>query len=91
MLSESAAARANHSKSLIRLSEYWRVPLITFDSSVLAKVEGEFDSSERVMAAVGVDNVCERSAAAAAGINYKLVVKKTAQNGMTIAVAARKQ
>ena len=76
---------------LIRLSEYWRVPLITFDSSVLAKVEGEFDSSERVMAAVGVDNVCERSAAAAAGINYKLVVKKTAQNGMTIAVAARKQ
>ena len=74
---------------LIRLSEYWRVPLITFDASVLARVPGEFSSSQRVLEAVGVDNVCERAAAAAAGRGYKLTVKKQASDGITIAVASR--
>ena len=76
---------------LIRLSEYWRVPLITFDASILAGIKGGFDSSDRVREAVGVDNVCERSAAAAAGVNYRLVVRKTARNGITVAVAERKR
>ena len=76
---------------LIRLSEYWRVPLITFDASLLSGMKGDFESSERVREAVGVDNVCERSAAAAAGVNYKLVVKKTVRSGITIAVAARER
>ena len=74
---------------LQKLSEYWRVPLITFEASVLERVRGDFYSSERVLAAVGVDNVCERAAAAAAGIRYELAVKKTADNGITVAVAAR--
>ena len=74
---------------LIRLSEYWRVPLITFDASVLARVPGDFSYSARVLEAVGVDNVCERAAAAAAGREYKLTVKKQAYDGITIAVASR--
>lgn len=72
--------------ALIRLSEYWRVPLIAFEASVLAGVKGEFHSSERVLAAVGVDNVCERAACAAAGPGSEMTVSRTAYNGMTIAV-----
>ena len=75
---------------LLRLSQYWRVPLLAFDSAVLNKVQGEFASSERVLAAVGTDNVCERASAAAAGKGYKLIVRKTACNGITIAVSERK-
>ena len=75
---------------LLRLSQYWRVPLLAFDSAVLNKVQGEFVSSERVLSAVGTDNVCERASAAAAGKGYKLIVRKTAYNGITIAVSERK-
>lgn len=75
---------------LLRLSQYWRVPLLAFDSAVLNKVQGEFGSSERVLSAVGTDNVCERASAAAAGKGYKLIVRKTAYNGITIAVSERK-
>lgn len=75
---------------LLRLSQYWRVPLLAFESAVLNKVQGEFASSERVLAAVGTDNVCERASAAAAGKGYKLIVRKTAYNGITIAVSERK-
>ena len=75
--------------ALIRLSEYWRVPLITFEASVLAKVQGTFTASERVLEAVGVDNVCERAAAAAAGPGSEMIVPKTAYNGMTLAVSKR--
>ena len=75
---------------LLRLSQYWRVPLLAFDSAVLNKVQGEFASSERVLSAVGTDNVCERASAAAAGKGYKLIVRKTACNGITIAVSERK-
>ena len=75
---------------LLRLSQYWRVPLLAFESAVLNKVQGEFASSERVLSAVGTDNVCERASAAAAGKGYKLIVRKTACNGITIAVSERK-
>ena len=75
---------------LLRLSQYWRVPLLAFESAVLNKVHGEFISSERVLEAVGTDNVCERASAAAAGKGYKLIVRKTAYNGITIAVSERK-
>jgi cobalt-precorrin 5A hydrolase len=77
-------------EGIVRLSEYLRAPLITFEASVLARVPGSFSSSERVLRAVGVDNVCERAAAAAAGRDHELAVKKTAADGMTIAVALRK-
>ena len=78
-------------EGLRALSQAWRMPLITFDAEILARVKGEFSSSERVLEAVGVDNVCERAASAAAGPGSKLIVNKTAGNGMTIAVASVKQ
>ncbi len=77
-------------EGLKRLSQAWRVPLITFDAGVLAKAEGEFSHSDRVLEEVGVDNVCERAAAIAAGRCSQLIIKKTAENGMTVAVAEKR-
>lgn len=76
-------------EGLKQLSQAWRVPLITFDADILAAVPGEFTRSETVLEAVGVDNVCERAAVLAAGRGSELIVKKTAINGVTAAVAAK--
>ena len=77
-------------EGLKRLSQAWRMPLITFDAGLLEKAEGTFSHSETVLEKVGVDNVCERAAVLAAGKGSRLKVKKTARDGMTIAVAERK-
>ncbi len=71
------------------LSQAWRMPLITFEAEVLAKAKGSFESSGIVLEHVGVDNVCERASVLAAGPGAKLVIRKTAKNGITIAVAQR--
>jgi cobalt-precorrin 5A hydrolase len=76
---------------LQKLSQAWRMPLVTFDADLLAKAKGIFDHSDTVLEKVGVDNVCERAAVLAAGRSSKLVVKKNAENGMTIAVAEIKR
>ncbi len=71
------------------LSQAWRMPLVTFDAEVLAKAEGNFESSQTVLEHVGVDNVCERASVLAAGPGANLVVRKTAKDGITVAVAQR--
>jgi len=45
----------------------------------------DFTPSERVLTVTGVDNVCERSAYAASR-NGEIIVRKTAKNGVTLAV-----
>lgn len=77
-------------EGLLKLSNAWRVPLITFDAELLTKVSGDFSHSETVLEKVGVDNVCERAAVLAAGRGSHLVVRKTAVAGMTIAIAERR-
>ena len=72
------------------LAEYWKVPLITYEASLLGKVHGDFASSEFVKKTVGVDSVAERSAVLAAGSGSKLIVGKQAENGMTFAVAEKR-
>ena len=63
------------------------VPLRFFSAEELRAVPGEFTASGFVASKVGVDNVCERAAMAAAGEGARLLVKKTSQNGVTVAVA----
>jgi transcriptional regulator with PAS, ATPase and Fis domain len=76
-------------EGLRRLSGAWRMPLITFDAEILGKAEGDFSHSDMVLEKTGVDNVCERAAVLAAGRGSSLVIRKTSENGMTIAVAER--
>ena len=53
----------------------------------LKAVSGDFTSSAFVQSVTGVDNVCERSALMGA---EKLIVRKTACHGVTVAVAMEK-
>ncbi len=70
---------------LIRLAEKLGVPFLTFASEDLRKVPGDFSGSGFVKKRTGVDCICERAAAAAAG--GAVTVTKKAENGMTFALA----
>ncbi len=61
-------------------------PLRFFSAEELAAVPGDFSPSAFVSRTVGVDNVCERAAVLASG-GGSLLVKKQAENGVTLAVA----
>ncbi len=71
---------------LLALCRGLDVPLAGYSAGELARIPGRFTASPFVKKAVGVDNVCERSALAEGGT---LLVKKTARNGVTAALAGR--
>ena len=71
------------------VAELLGAPFFVYSTEQLARVDGEFSRSEFVRSVVGVDSVCERSAAAACGGAYRLVVSKQVRNGITVAVAER--
>ncbi|MCF0121139.1 MAG: cobalt-precorrin 5A hydrolase [Oscillospiraceae bacterium] len=72
-------------QGLIKFCENNGWPLSFYDADTLRAVEGDFTPSPFVTSVTGVDNVCERAAmVGAAG----LLVRKTALNGVTVAVAA---
>ena len=57
----------------------------TYTAEELMSVNGDFDSSEFVLETTGADNVCERSAVLCSG--GKLIIRKTAIEGVTVAAA----
>ena len=57
-----------------------------YPAARLMALGGEFTGSDFVQKTVGVDNVCERAAAAAGG---RIIVPKQAKNGVTAAVARK--
>ena len=59
-------------------------PVGFYTPEQLAALDGVFTSSEFVRSTVGVDNVCERSASFGGN---RIIVKKNARNGVTVAVA----
>lgn len=63
------------------------LPVTFYTSEELLTLKGEFSFSERVKNVAGVDCVCERSAMMGA---EKLLVKKTALNGVTVAIATER-
>lgn len=62
------------------------LPFETFDAKRLMALAGDFSASDFVMAATGVDTVCERSAVAGGG---RLTAGKTVFDGVTMAAAVR--
>lgn len=63
------------------------LPLLTFSAGELSAAAGDFTPSDFVKGVTGVDNVCERAAAAAGG---RIVVPKLAKNGVTASVAEKR-
>ena len=72
---------------LLAFCRRWNLPFQTYTAGELAGVAGDFSRSDFVRASVGVDNVCER--AAVLGSGGRLLFRKTAMDGVTVA-AARK-
>lgn len=71
------------------LSLKYRLPLIFYTKEMLNAVSGDFSDSDFVKETVGTGNVCERAVALLAGDSNKIIIKKQALNGVTIAVAVR--
>ncbi|MCW4024439.1 MAG: cobalamin biosynthesis protein [Candidatus Bathyarchaeota archaeon] len=77
------------SKPLVEAFADMGLPLQFFSAEQLSNVSsGELSpDSKMVMEKIGVGGVCERAALLAAGNNSKLILKKTKQNGVTVALA----
>ena len=69
---------------LLACAEQLDVPAVFFSAEELNDVPGDFEESAFVKQTVGVGNVCERAAVCAGG---RLIVRKTAVNGVTVAAA----
>ena len=76
--------------AILNLRDKYRIPVISFDKDILKRAEGNFAASDFVKSVTGVDNVCERAAVVGAGRGAELVLGKTKRDGMTIAVARRR-
>ena len=70
---------------LLEYCKEQNLPIRFYTGETLAAVEGDFTPSAFVKSITGVDTVCERSAMMGAD---RLIVKKTALSGVTVAVAA---
>lgn len=77
--------RKREEPGLWELAQQLRRPLYVFSGEELRALPGNYTVSTFVEQTVGVDNVCERAAVAAAG--GMLVMNKKTYNGMTFAVA----
>lgn len=75
-------------EAILRLARDFRVPSKFYSSEELNSLEGEFTTSQFVRQVTDVDCVCERSAAKASGGN-RFLLRKTAEDGMTVAVCSR--
>ncbi len=69
---------------LVELADSLGVSLITYSAKTLMEQEGEFESSSLVLEKTGADNVCERAVRAFGA--SKMLVRKTARDGMTVAI-----
>ncbi len=75
--------------ALLALADELHVPFETYTSEELMQVrsEHEFSESDFVKSVTGVGNVCERAALKGAGAK-RLLIPKTACDGVTVAAAA---
>lgn len=73
-------------EGLLRWCAANRIPFQTYPAETLRQVKGDFSESSFVKEKTGVDNVCERAAMKAAGESGTFVLRKVAENGMTIAI-----
>lgn len=73
-------------EGLLRWCMANRIPFLTYSAEELKQVKGDFQESSFVKEKIGVDNVCERAAMKAANEEGTFILRKQAENGMTIAI-----
>ncbi|MCD8083757.1 MAG: cobalt-precorrin 5A hydrolase [Clostridiales bacterium] len=74
---------------LVRFAGLLGVPFVTFSAEELESIAGDFTESEFVRRVTGSGSVCERAAVLGAGASGagRLLVRKTIEDGVTVAVA----
>jgi cobalt-precorrin 5A hydrolase len=72
---------------LMKFASAQNLPFETYSAEQLQSVPGDFTDSDFVKKTTGVGNICERAAVYAAGDESLLLVKKQAEQGVTVAVA----
>lgn len=72
-------------QGLLKFCESREVPLVTYTADELRRMEGAYTGSAFVEDVTGVDNVCERSAAAYDG-KASFICRKTVYDGVTVAL-----
>ena len=82
----TADIKANE-QGLLSFCKKFGLKFHTYSAQELMEVKGSFTVSEFVRAVTRADNICERSAVKCSG--GKLILRKTASNGVTVAVAER--
>ena len=91
LLSVRAVATIDAKKeepALLAFCEKYKLELIVYAAEELKAVPGRFVHSDFVEKTVGVDNVCERAAAASGG---RLLMGKTAMDGVSFALAGEEE
>ncbi len=73
---------------LIEFAAKYQLPLTFFSAQELDGLDGEFTGSAFVKRVTGVDNVCERAAVLASD-HGRLLVRKKALNGVSVALAQK--
>ncbi len=74
---------------ILNFCKNYNLPRKFYSAEELNQVPGIFTESAFVKSITGVDNVCERAALLGAGKKSRLLVKKQALDGVTVAVAAK--
>ncbi|MCQ2521606.1 MAG: cobalamin biosynthesis protein [Lachnospiraceae bacterium] len=74
-------------EGLLMLSQYYKLPFITYTGELLSQAKGNFEESDFVKEKTGVGNVCERAAMLLTGNKGTIIQKKYSENGMTLAIA----
>lgn len=74
-------------KCILDFCRKYELPFQVYSAQKLMEIAGDFDHSDFVEKTTGADNICERSASLKSG--GKLIIRKTAAGGVTVAAAAR--
>lgn len=75
-------------KAILSFSEKYNIPFITYSSSELSKMNGDFEYSKFVLDTTGVSNVSERAAAydETGDINGTFLIKQIKDAGITVSL-----
>lgn len=87
LLCVASIDRKKNEEGIEILAQYYHVPYFTYTTKELLEVRGEFTESDFVQEVTGVSNVCERAAIKGTNEKGRLIIKKIAKDGMTLAVA----
>ena len=77
-------------EGLIAFARDLQVPFVTYPAAELESLEGDFSESEFVRQTIGTGCVSERAAMYHCKGEGTLILKKTAENGVTAAIAEKK-